>query len=423
MLDNLEGGDVPAFRPTGALESNRGDGPRVLAVSLFDSVGAVVCALTRLPCQVIGYASSNIDKNSKRLLRRRWPGVIQLGNIESIDSKLIEHLHTSVNHRLDVVIVGAGCPCQAVSEHEFDMQSQRFFHVLRVLELFKRVFEVPVHSFVENTFSITTESRRAFNGILGTKPLLLDAKWLSWCERPRLFWCSWDVQPVDGEALIDRGDHFELKLPLTRGDPAEWLDAGCVWNGKEHEWLPALTRPKRRKTQPSDPDGLASASQEAVERWEQDQYRLQVYNYESDVMVKGVDGALRLPSPSERETLMGFDRGYLSKAISPKLSHDEAFDLVGHMVGNSFHVHVVVVLLHSLLVKFGVATGRDLVNLRASQGSSPGMLKLMTPRNWCSISCDRQSVVVLMFGLTSVYRFAYKHGHVRASTLHCFIGV
>ena len=128
--------------------------------------------------------------------------------------------------------------------------------------------------------------------------------------------------------------------------------------------------PNAEKTQPFDPDGLASASQEAVERWEQDQYRLQVYNYESDVMVKGVDGALRLPSPSEREALMGFDRGYLSKAISPKLSHDEAFDLVGRMVGNSFHVHVVVVLLHSLLVNFGVATDRDLVNLRASQGDA-----------------------------------------------------
>ncbi|CAE7606234.1 unnamed protein product [Symbiodinium sp. CCMP2592] len=368
LLDNLEGGDAPAFRPTGALEFNRGDGPRVLVVSLFDSVGAVICALTRLPCQVIGYASSSIDKKCKRLLRRRWPGVIELGNIENIDSKCIEHLHKSVNHRLDVVIVGAGCPCQAIAEH--GQHSQLFFHVLRVIQLFKHVFEVPVHSFVENTFSITTESRQKFSNILETEPLLLDAKWLSWCERPRLFWCSWDVQPVDGEALIDRGDYRELKLPLTRGDPSEWLDAGCVWNGKNHGWLPALTRPKPRKTRPRDPDGLAGASDDAVARWEQDQYRLQVCNYESDVMVRGVDGALRLPSPSERETLMGFDRGYLSKAVSPKLSHDEALDLVGHMVGNSFHVHVVVVLLHSLLVNFGVAADRDLVRLRASQGDA-----------------------------------------------------
>ena len=65
VLSNLEGSDVPASRSTGALRYNSCVGPRVLAVSLFDGIGALVCALSRLPCQVVGYASVEIDRACK----------------------------------------------------------------------------------------------------------------------------------------------------------------------------------------------------------------------------------------------------------------------------------------------------------------------------------------------------------------------
>ena len=46
---------------------------------------------------------------------------------------------------------------------------------------------------------------------------------------------------------------------------------------------------------------------------------------------------------------MGFDKGYISNALSPKLSPEEKFNLGCCMIGNTFHVHAVTMLCHSLL--------------------------------------------------------------------------
>ena len=217
---------------------------------------------------------------------------------------------------------------------------------------------------------MTEENRKAFSSVLRTKPVLLDAKWLSWCHRPRLFWCSWEVQALGEEELFDQGDYLELRLPLTRGCDTEWLDAGCHWNRDKQSWLPTLTRPRKRARPPKDPTGLAAASESAKERWAKDRYRLPVCDYEQDAMVTTSEGSLRLPSPTEREMLMGFDRGYVTRAITPKLTDEERFDLVGSMLGGSLHVNVIAVLMHSLLVNYGIPESRDLRALVQGQGEA-----------------------------------------------------
>ena len=44
---------------------------------LFDGIAALMCGLGRLNCE--------IDKNCKRLVRKRWPGVLELGDITSVN--------------------------------------------------------------------------------------------------------------------------------------------------------------------------------------------------------------------------------------------------------------------------------------------------------------------------------------------------
>lgn len=68
-------------------------------------------------------------------------------------------------------------------------------------------------------------------------------------------------------------------------------------------------------------------------------------------MVRRPDGSLRVPSLTERERLMGFDEGYISNAISPKLTVDEAFIVGASMIGNSFHVHATTLLFDELLAQ------------------------------------------------------------------------
>ena len=368
MLANVEAGDVPAFRPAGALTYNAGNGLRVLAICLFDGLGASVCALTRLPCQVVGFASAEADKAAKRLLRRRWPGLIELGDISNVDRHVLEQLHTSINHGLDMVLVGAG-----------SLQGEaprRFFELSRVLDLLRDIFSVPVHYFVEGSFDMSAEHRNLFSRVLCTTPVLLDAKWVSWCHRPRLFWCSWEVFPLQGEHMENWEDYKELRVPLCREDASAWLDVNSVWNGESNGWLPALTCPHYRKQpNPSVMADLDLASQEAIRRWTEDHFRFPVGTYEAKNMVTGPDQALRLPSASEREALMGFDRGYITQAISPKCSPSEVLNLVGTLVGRSSHVCVITILLHSLLVQFGLEPVRNLERLVAArQVASAGWL-------------------------------------------------
>ena len=377
LLAQLEAGRPEAFRPAGAVPVKDSPGPRVLAISLFDGVGALMCALARLPCRVMGYASAEIDKDCKRITRRRWPGVIELGNVQSVSLKVVEQLHASIHHHVDLILVGAGSPCQDLSSLLCDGQglqgkrSRLFYKIPRILELLRKVFTQPVHFFVENVFSMTPTNRRAFSVALGCQPWLLDAKYVTWCRRPRLFWCSWQPSWVPESQVLNHEDYRELVLPDYRGSPTEWLETGSIWNGDRNSWLPTLTRPRKRRQPPKAPAGLELASKDAIQRWTQDNYRLQVYNYEEQVMVTDMNQSLRLPSAEEREALMGFPSGYLTAAVSPKLTSEEKFDLVGQMVGNSFCVTIIMILLDSLLKQYGRCESLNIPNLVAQRGDAP----------------------------------------------------
>ena len=67
-------------------------------------------------------------------------------------------------------------------------------------------------------------------------------------------------------------------------------------------------------------------------------------------MVLSADGMRRVPSISERELLMGFDRDYTSAAFSEKESTRLKFVEAAQMIGNSFCVPVVAYLVAELLL-------------------------------------------------------------------------
>ena len=223
MLRSLDAGEANHFRPAGAMTTNWGEGPRILVISLFDGVGALMAALTRLKCRVVGYVSCEIDKECKRITRRRWPGVMEFGDVTKVDAAKIELLHHAFGRDLDVVLVGAGSPCQDLSSLLAGRKglagdrSKLFFEIPRIIKLLTTEFAVPVHFFVENVFGMDQTNRREFSRALGCKPLLIDAKWFSWCRRPRLWWCSWTPSTQAGENLLEHEDYMEWIFPIVRG--------------------------------------------------------------------------------------------------------------------------------------------------------------------------------------------------------------
>ena len=84
-LEALEGHD-DCFRPYGSskVSANRtfqpqADyvSPRVVVVGFFDGIGGLIVALSRLPVTIIGFVSCDKDEHTRRLMRRRWPGLIK----------------------------------------------------------------------------------------------------------------------------------------------------------------------------------------------------------------------------------------------------------------------------------------------------------------------------------------------------------
>ncbi|CAE7392395.1 abcC8 [Symbiodinium microadriaticum] len=352
-------------------------GPRILVVSLLDGIGALMVALTRLPCQVVAYASSEVDKACRRVARRRWPGMIELGEVSSIELKALELLRRSIGQDVDCVLVGARSYCQTrsasdKSHDKLDGGRPRLLHeVSRIIGLLKSCFSVPVHFLVETDSHVNSSHTQLINTELGCEPLLIDSKWFSWCRGTRLFWCSWTPGASEVERIIQHGNHTEWLFPCCRGEASDWLEAGATWNGKPNEWLPPLSQRKARRTPPSSPVGIENASPEAIARWRTDQYRMEVCNYEPNVMITCVDGKIRLASLKEREVLMGFDAGYVESTLPHNMPAHEKLYLGGRMVGGSPCVHVVVMLCHSLLCELGVHHVRDHEALVKKVGVAP----------------------------------------------------
>ncbi|OLQ14933.1 hypothetical protein AK812_SmicGene929 [Symbiodinium microadriaticum] len=188
--------DTECMKPQGSIQQPSRGGPRVLVLSLFDGVSAVMCGLTRLPCAVQGYAMSADDPDELRLSRTRFPGVIQLGKPQKVDAEIISKLLTSVGNRLDFVLLSAA----ATRSFFASDVSDPFFEICRIFDLLQHLSLVPVHLMVENLGNIPSRDVDAFNKALGCKPYLVDSKYFTWVERPRLFWISWDVHPLPGLA-------------------------------------------------------------------------------------------------------------------------------------------------------------------------------------------------------------------------------
>ena len=350
------------FMPSGSYELPKHNGPRIFCVSLFDGVAALMVALARLECCVIGYAASEMDKRSKRLIRTRWPGVMELGPVQHITDRVVQHLVACIGYRIDFVLVGA-----ALSNG----RSGSLSDVVRIINLLKDAFAVPVHFMVEHDINMSGEQLVEFSRLLEVKPYLVDAKHFTWIRKPSLFWVSWFITARDGEKLVDHERLVEWCFPNHKICRKSWVEPDCSWDAHAEVLLPAFTGPWSGSSVTPRSANSVSASQGAFERWVKDSCKLPVCHYEAENLITCADGSLRLPTTREREVLMGFDIGYISEGLPLKLKGSER-ELVGcQMIGLSLCVYSCMLLAHELLTKFGGSVCRNRERLIAIGGVAP----------------------------------------------------
>ncbi|CAK0901893.1 unnamed protein product [Prorocentrum cordatum] len=361
----MEGASVVSLRP-GAI-SYPVEGvrwrPRVVIVELFCGAAAAAVAASRLPFTIVAHLSSEVDPAARRLVRRRWAGVVELGDIERIDGERFRHMLENYKRDADWVLITAGSPCQdlaglnAVGSGLEGARSRLFLRVPELIGVAEEVFPRRVVWFVENVFSMTLESRAQFTKILKVTPVLLDAKHFTRVSRPRLYWCSWAVcshlPPGCLAEVKGTGDEAYTRIDVT----IERLPFKAVlhegWSLLDGNTdLPCFTRPIIRKHPPLRPVGIERATEQARSRWASDGYRYQVNNYEDGVLIwDAARERSRLPDPEERGALMGFDRLYFQGAVKDSVPESERAVVMESLIGNTFCVQVVAFILGTWLAQ------------------------------------------------------------------------
>ncbi|CAK0833613.1 unnamed protein product [Prorocentrum cordatum] len=337
--------------------------PRVLIVSLFDGVAALAVAVSRLPVDIIGMVCSEVDKPARRVVRLRWPGTADWGDIRSISEKDVAKLADTYYSLCDVCVCGAGSPCQDLSAVNLSRaglagpSSKLFYETPRAHGLLRKHFKEKLATFVGNVASMSPQVRDAITKELGVPPVKLCSSIFVPARRPRYYWCNWPVQ-TRGEFAVEElrqpsGSLLVVRRVSGSVAPLQWVAAGWTWGGGAAP-VPTLVCPRPASSRAAMPAGLRSASDAAKRRWEQDCYRYHLGWYEETSMLRNdLDGSLRAPNPEEREALLGFDKHYTRVAHKDPGAQGVA-DTRSFLLGNSYSVYSVSWLLQQLFLARGL---------------------------------------------------------------------
>ena len=186
-------------------------------LSLFDGISCGQLALERANIKVDCYYASEIDQNCIQLTQRHFPNTIQLGDVCKIDNNVLKTLP-----KIDLLI--GGSPCQNLSRAGNGMglkgdESKLFYEYVRVLKWIKENNNPNIKFLLENV-EMKNSNKEIISNELKTQPILINSKLVSAQNRPRLYWCNFDVDlPNDKniklkDILIDEDIDFVEKNEL-----------------------------------------------------------------------------------------------------------------------------------------------------------------------------------------------------------------
>eukprot|EP00438_Fugacium_kawagutii_P028761 Skav220381 [mRNA] locus=scaffold896:127637:129049:- [translate_table: standard] len=268
----------------------------------------------------------------------------------------------------DLVLLGAGPPCQGVSGLNADrkgalrdLRSCLFTHVPRVRLLLRQTFRwCPTHDLVESVASMDLADKQVMSEAIGSSPVQCDAGDLTWAHRPRLYWLSWDLVPCEGYSLEDDQLTLVGDQPLSEVLLAGWEKVDCS------NAFPTFTTSRPRGHPGRRPAGVHHCSADELERWHNDAYRFPPYQYRRCHGVCNRHGEVRVPNVNEREVILGFPLHY-TQGCYPKgqrqtaAYHDERLSLLG----NAWSVPIVACLLNCLFGTLGwvpYKSAQDILN-------------------------------------------------------------
>lgn len=98
----------------------------VLSIGLFDGIAALRVALDLLGVQVLGHVSVEPQAAAHRVVESNFPGTLFVKHVEEVTAEVVEQWRVKYS-QCDLVVLGAGPPCQGVSGLNFDRKGVCLF--------------------------------------------------------------------------------------------------------------------------------------------------------------------------------------------------------------------------------------------------------------------------------------------------------
>ena len=348
----------------GALRGHPGvfrDSDPVLCVGIFDGIGALRVALDLLGCRVLGYVSIESNEAASRVVEGHFPGVEVVKDVKLVDQALVHRLAGQFS-QASLVLLGAGPPCQGVSGLNVDRKgalrderSGLFPHVSRIRRLFKVNFLwCQVHSLMESVASMDEIDCQVMSDDFGSTPWSCDAGHLTWCNRPRLYWLTWELLSGPGAEVLPQEDAPRDKVVLKSSQPVPDVCKAGWLKVDEARAFPTFTTSRPRSKPGRKPAGIFQCDDEDIQRWQNDCHRFPPYQYTYHNCLINRKNDIRLPDAEEREFMLGFPVGYTRGCLPKNKRKDASYnDVRLTLLGNSWSVPVVAWFLGQLLAPLG----------------------------------------------------------------------
>ncbi|CAK0788180.1 unnamed protein product [Prorocentrum cordatum] len=238
------GEEAPALTPRGAMVAQLP--PMLLmescplpAVALFDlfcSVGAAWAALPRCPRRVAARASSVIDEAAKRREWQRWPGVVELEDINKLSS-------------------------QGQAESSLRFEGPRAIEAVKLALCARQTRQL-----VEAVAGVNAEDSLPISRQPGAKPCRVEAMYGSLARMPRFCWLSCAPQPRTG--VIDVTGEVrchKVKLHVAPREFPAWAEDGWGGLGPSHA-LHTAAKLRKQASPPAPGADIRGGSEAAIAR-------------------------------------------------------------------------------------------------------------------------------------------------------------
>ena len=323
----------------------------LLIISCFDTIGSVRVAMDSLKAPVTGYISIDPDPHSSRVVEASFPTCDFVSDIA----------HVSL---ADIMIWAGKYPnCSGVLVSGAPPNETLLDTICQIFKWAQEVFTwCPVHILVESVSNLDRVARCRFSKSVGLLPYLFDSKGVSLCKRPRLWWFDWNIQQQEGldifpPSSIDPSDYGVVE---ARGqvDPSGLLSPGWKMTNSAQRFS-TFTPSQPKALRPGNkPPGWHGCSLPDLQKWEGDRFRFPPHTYRFTNGVVHKKKGWRLLTIEEKEVIMGYPRGFTLHASTKSVRKNhplEADDVRMSLVGRSWHVGVVCLLLQDLLHKLKIA--------------------------------------------------------------------